>query len=232
MLHTSPGREEYQVDQEERAQQVYTPLRLTGRQLQWAGAAVAILTIAILIGYPFGIKLWDWIELLIVPAVIAGGGLWFNRQQRERELEIAERRTQDDALQAYLDQMSDMLIPNKDQPSLYTARPGDGLSSLARARTLTVLKRPKGDDEGKAQVVQFLYESGLTTKDRCVIDLNGADLDGANLLGFDIDLKKADLRSTHLRKARLIGTRLYEADLRGAYLDEADLRGPTSTEPI
>jgi len=56
--------------------------------------------------------------------VIAGGGLWLNRQQRERELgiareqreqevEIAERRTQDEALQAYLDQMSAMLIPNK-----------------------------------------------------------------------------------------------------------------------
>ena len=57
--------------------------------------------------------------------MIAGGGLWFNRQQRERELaiaseqrerdvDIAERRTQDEALQAYFDQMSDMLIPKTD----------------------------------------------------------------------------------------------------------------------
>lgn len=57
--------------------------------------------------------------------MIAGGGIWFNRQQRERELEIAseqrkreveiaEHRTQDEALQAYLDQISDMLILKTD----------------------------------------------------------------------------------------------------------------------
>jgi len=68
----------------------------------------------VLIGYRYDITLWDWLKLLIVPVVIAGGGLWFNRQQREREieiarqqreqeLEIAERRTQDEALQAYLE---------------------------------------------------------------------------------------------------------------------------------
>ena len=120
--------------------------RPSRRQLFWAGAASGLLTIAILIGYRYGITLWDWLKLLVVPAVIAGGGLWFNRQQRERELEIArkqreqelelaQRRTQDEALQVYLDQMSDMLIPKTDQPSLYKAKPGDSLSSVARART-------------------------------------------------------------------------------------------------
>ena len=94
----------------------------TGRQLLWTGGIVAVLAVAILIGYRYGITLWDWLELLIVPAVIAGGGFWFNRQQRERELEIAEQRAQDDALHAYLDQMSGMLVPNKDQPSRSTKR--------------------------------------------------------------------------------------------------------------
>jgi hypothetical protein len=48
---------------------------------------VLLLGILTLIGLPFGITLWAWVKLLIVPAVIAGGGLWFNRQQRERELQ-------------------------------------------------------------------------------------------------------------------------------------------------
>jgi hypothetical protein len=146
----------------------------TRRQVLWTVAAFAFLTVAILIGYRYGIMLWDWLDLLVVPAVIAAGGLWFNRQQRERELAIAERRTQDEALQANLNQMSDMLIPTKEQPSLYKARPGDSLSSVARARTLTVL--PRLDGERKGQVMQFLYEAGLIAKRRPVLDLSDADL--------------------------------------------------------
>src|SRR3989337_3589160 len=129
----------------------------TRRQLLWASVAVVLLTIAILIGYRYGITLWDWIELLIVPAVIAGGGIWFNRQQRERELENAEQRAetdrqianqhrQDELLQAYLDHVSTLLLENdlrspEGDPSQTT---GTALS-VARARTLTVLTRLDGD---------------------------------------------------------------------------------------
>jgi hypothetical protein len=223
MLHTSPRREESQVDQQQQS-----GWRPTRKQLLWAGAAVAFLTIAIIIGYRYCITLWDWIKLLIVPAVIAGGGLWFNRQQRERELgiareqreqevSIAERRTQDEALQAYLDQMSDMLVPNKDQPSLYKARPGDSLNSVARARTLTVLPRLDGDR--KARVVQFLYESGLIAGGHRVLVLRGADLRDAHL--FKAYLFQADLSEADLNGANLSGANLNEANLGAADLTDA-----------
>ena len=206
--------------------------RPTRRQLLWAGASVGLvlLTIAVLIGYRYDITLWDWLKLLVVPAVIAGGGVWFNRQQRERELEIAERRAQDEALQAYLDQMSGMLLPNKEQPSLYKARPGDSLSSVARARTLTVL--PRLDGERKARVVQFLYESGLISKDRPVLVLNGAalreaTLNVANLRGavlVEVDLGGAALGGADLREASLVLANLSGADLSRASLGSANLR--------
>jgi hypothetical protein len=183
--------------------------RPTRRQLLWACVAVAVLTIAILVGYRYGITLWDWIKLLIVPAVIAAGGLWFNRQQRERELETAERRTQDEALQAYLDQMSGMLIPaSKDLPSLYKARPGDSLSSVARARTLTVL--PRLDGGRKARVVPFVYESGLISSARRALDLKGADLREA-------DLRYANLSGANLTDANVTQWQLEQArSLEGA----------------
>ena len=200
----------------------------TRRQLLWAGAVVGLLAIAILIGYRYGITLWDWIKLLIVPAVIAGGGLWFNRQQRERELEIAreqrdreveiaDQRSQDEALQAYLDGMS-QLLTDKDRP-LHRAQLGDSLSIVARARTLTVL--PRLDCERKARVVQFLYESGLITADRVIVDLRGADLEGANLSGANLGL--ATLRGATLRRAHLYGAHLMEADLGEDDLSEAGL---------
>jgi len=189
---------------EERQVRVYTPLQLTGRQLLWAGVAVVLLTIAILIGYRYGITLWDWIKLLVIPAVIAGGGLWFNAQQREREQRIADERAQDEALQAYLDQIS-QLLTDKERP-LHRAQQGDSLSTVARARTLTVLSRLDG--HRKASVVQFLNESGLIRKDRLVLALDGADLGGADLREarlhmaslLEADLEKADLRGADLRK--------------------------------
>src|SRR5215208_5323312 len=193
MRHTSPRREEDRVVQEQQSR--WQPTR---KQLLWAGriAALAFLIIVIC-GYLLDWKwtgipkrtLCDWLQLLIIPAVLAGGGLWFNRQQREQELQTADRRAQDEALQGYLDQMSDMLIPSsKDLPSLYKARPGDSLSSVARARTLTVLPRLDGDR--KARVVQFLHESGLIAKRQPIVAMIGADLSGA-------DLKLAKLSAAH-----------------------------------
>src|SRR5215203_4380849 len=242
MLHTSRREGECWVEQEktprERAEDLMRLLvpdwRPTARQSLWAIRIVLAIVVGLglltVVGQPFGITLWDWLKLLVVPAVIAGGGLWFNRQQRERELDlarqqreqelvIAERRTQDEALHTYLDQISDMLIPNKDQPSLYKARPGDSLSSVARARTLTVLPRLDGDR--KARVVQFLHESGLIAKGRPVLDLRGADLSEADLSGAD--LREADLREAYLSEAQLSAASLSKANLRRANLGFADL---------
>jgi predicted membrane-bound spermidine synthase len=144
------------------------PWRPTTRQGLWAIRIGIVLGLLVAIGYSYGVTLWDWIKLLIVPAVIAGGGLWFNRQQRERELEIAREqrereqrianeRAQDEALQGYLDGMS-QLLTDKERP-LHKAQTSDSLSTVARARTLTVLGRLDGGR--KRSVLQFLFESGL-----------------------------------------------------------------------
>ena len=154
----------------------------------------------------------------MVPAVIAGGGIWFNTQQREREQRTAERRAQDETLQAYLDGMSHLLT-DKEQP-LHSARPDDRLSTVARARTLTVLERL--DSLRKRSVLQFLYESGLIYKEHTllnesdlierhhnIVGLRGADLSGARLIGTD--LSRADLMGADLSGAGLMGANLTDA---------------------
>ena len=83
-------------DQQQSHQQPYK------RQVLGALAIIAASTVAVLIGYRYDITLWDWIKLLIVPAVIAGGGLWFNAQQREREQGIANERARDEALNKHI----------------------------------------------------------------------------------------------------------------------------------
>jgi hypothetical protein len=85
--------------------------------------------------------------------------------------------------------MSEMLIPPVKTYHRCTKRangtPWDSLSSVARAWTLTVLL--KLDGYGKAQVVQFLYESGLIARDDCpILALNWADLRGVVLINTNL----------------------------------------------
>src|SRR5829696_5709886 len=115
--------------------------------------------------------------------------------------------------------MSVMLIPNKDQPSLYDEPPPDSLRSVARARTLTVLPRLAGD--GKGRVVQFLHEAGLISSERAVLDLSNANLSEADLRGAN--LREADLSNTLLSEANLSEANLSEANLSGADLGKAVL---------
>jgi uncharacterized protein YjbI with pentapeptide repeats len=204
------------------------------RTRYWQIAALlgGIFVGVILLGYVFNLKavgvadkgFWDWLELVIVPAALVLIAYWFSRsenrrtqeianQQRTLERKIADDRRQDDMLQAYLDGMS-QLLTDKARP-LRRARPGDNLSVVARARTLTVLPRLDGDR--KRSVLQFLYESDLITKGRATLDLTGANLERAVL--WEFNLSEADLSAAYLFRADL-----FRAGLRGAVLSEAFLR--------
>jgi uncharacterized protein YjbI with pentapeptide repeats len=166
--------------------------------------------------------LWDWFDLLIVPIVLALGGYLFTRSENQRTQEIARETRQEDTLQAYFDGMS-QLLTDKDRP-LHRTLLGDNLSTVARARTLTVLSRLDGDR--KARIVQFLFESGLIARDYRVLSLEGADLRGANLSEANlrmVDLSEADLRGAYLYRTNLSEAHLPRADLSNADLSNADL---------
>src|SRR5215217_7707410 len=113
-----------------------------------------------------GKTVWDFLQLLIVPLVVAVIGLWFATQQDARqqqfenqrsdaERKFADQRAQDEALQAYLDQMSQLILDRK----LLEAEQGTPLYTLAQARTSTVILRL--DAEHNESVTRFLINSGL-----------------------------------------------------------------------
>src|SRR5688500_1531550 len=54
--------------------------------------------------------LWRWLQLLIIPIVLAAGDFWFNNQSRKSELAIAQDRVREEALQRYLDRMSELVL--------------------------------------------------------------------------------------------------------------------------
>ena len=192
---------------------------------------------------------WDFLQLLIVPLMLVAIGLVFSlqqdaRQQRvedqraEAERELAEQRAQDEALQAYLDQMSQLMLERK----LLEAEPGDPVHTLAQARTSTIILRL--DAEHNESVTRFLSNSGLAldgeTSARLLSDITlshatlshaflpNADLISADLSGADLSdahLSNANLSNAYLHKANLSGAGLSHADLSGTILPNADLSG-------
>src|SRR5215217_5575289 len=172
-------------------------------------------------------------------------------QRAETDRQIAAQGRQDGMLQAYIDQIGQLLL-DKDRPLLKSAAArevrtdmdGDEVRTLARARTLTVLTSLDG--ERKRSVLQFLYESHLVIKGHVVVALRGADLREAELCTTNLseahlsaadlrnavldaaDLRGAELRDADLSDAKLTATNLHSAqlggaDLRNAYLHAADL---------
>jgi len=180
--------------------------------------------------------LWDWLELLIIPMILAIGALFFNKAERENEIKISNSRLYGAELQNYLDKISDLLL----KEGLRTSDEGSEVRKIARARTLAALSSLGGKQKG--MLVRFLYETGLINKGNSIISLQGADLigadlhrtnlDGADLRGVDLwgaNLRKASLRNTDLSHSELTKTILRfvdftNTDLSYSNLVEVDLR--------
>jgi uncharacterized protein YjbI with pentapeptide repeats len=191
-----------------------------------------------------GKTIWDWMGLLIVPVVLSLITVVFAWQQDIRqdqienkrakaERQLAEQRAQDEALQAYLDEMTQLILDRKlleaEPGDLGSTRPqerrGDPVHTLAQARTSTLILRL--DAEHNESVARFLSSSGLagyrSNSPRLLsgIALPGARLGGANLR--DANLFLANLSGANLTSTNLGEAYLGSADLSGANLSSADL---------
>jgi len=237
--------------------------------LIWIIVGVAILLICIRLGYRwswtgFGETsytkasgnqevepkktLWNWLDLLIVPAMLGLGAVWFSAQQEERQMMVEERRAnavqeaedqraQAEALQSYINEIAKLLLAEEDP--LRELTPEKAPVVVARARTLSLLDRL--DPERKRSVILFLYESQLIrSAGGSVLSLSGERGDSsitpsviklfyANLRGMSLApetyLRGVDMEAADLTGADLSDTILYEADLDDAILKEADLKG-------
>jgi Pentapeptide repeats (8 copies) len=184
-----------------------------GQALVWVIRGAVVLGVFVLIAFAVDKTLWGWLDLLIVPAVLAIGGYLFNSSQNQATQRAAERRAQDEALQAYLDQIGQLLLEKGLRRSVENGGENSGEARvLARARTLSVLRML--NPERKTNVVLFLQEAS-------VIQGSPLDSDPEPI----IPLFEADLSGTKLNNTNLVGVDLHDAKLIGANLSGADLRG-------
>ncbi len=150
------------------------------------------------------------------------GTAWFTTKQGQVSDAENKDNQREAALQAYIDKMSELLLAQ----NLRNSSVDEEVRKIARVRTLTVLRRC--DAERKGTVLRFLLEAGLIDKDKCIIDLTGADLSNASLSGADLsgaDLSGAKLSHADLSDANLGGATLSRANLRFANLSDAKLGG-------
>jgi hypothetical protein len=127
--------------------------------------------------------LWDWLQLLVVPLVLALGAFALNAAQSDRdrrqedrraaqqrmleerraasERASAEDRVREDTLRAYIQQMSDLITRHG---VVEAPRYGRGAETNALARTLTLVALRRLDGRRKGLVVQFLTEAKLITQ--------------------------------------------------------------------
>ncbi|MCE2662610.1 MAG: pentapeptide repeat-containing protein [Microcystis sp. M53603_WE2] len=190
---------------------------------------------------------WDWLQLLIVPLMLALGAFYLNSAADFRDYQIAQERKQQEILTDYFSKMQDLIVETKkikETPSSKESNPEERLllefRPTAQALTLSVLEQLDGKRKGK--VITYLAESQLINKIDPLIQLGGANLQklelkgrqvfssinivGANMTATelsDILISDSDLSTVNLTEAVLQDVTFENSNLSGINLDGASL---------
>src|SRR5215216_6413646 len=123
--------------------------------------------------------------------------------QVERALEVENERAQDAAVQAYLDQLTQLLVTQSDD-ALIRMQVDDDVRQVIQARWEPLLRSLSSTR--RWSLVRFLGVIGLLARDRPLVSLVGADLRG-------VDGRDAPLQGVYLQGARMQGANVISADL-------------------
>jgi hypothetical protein len=190
--------------------------------------------------------LYDWLQLLIVPFVIAVAGYVINltisrgeqaatAQRDKTERDIASDRQNEVALKEYIDKMSELLL----HENLRESTEEDEVRNVARF--LTAITVVRLDARRKEYLFGFLKDSKLIGTES-IIKLSGLNfsriyLKNRNLTGLNFSgvfMIEANLINTNLTNSNFSSATLTDADLTGANLShtnltDADLTGAKVT---
>ncbi|MFN6274642.1 MAG: pentapeptide repeat-containing protein [Microcystis sp.] len=198
---------------------------------------------------------WDWLQLLIVPLMLAFGASYLNYASETRDKQIAEERKQQELLKDYFSKMQTLIVETKkskdSQPKIVETKKSvettkskdsqpnpDGAPLLpefipiAQALTLAVLDELDGKRKGK--VISYLADSKLITanikdqKSKPVIDLRKANLKEIVLEDVSLDglsITGADMTEAKLTEVILTNSNLVSSKFINATLDTVDFSG-------
>lgn len=188
---------------------------------------------------------WDWLELLIIPAGLALIVYLFNQSENSREREIAQDDRHEDILQHYFDKMTDLMMnenwlvksglsdkKNVEANGFKINAMSEGLFDIARVRTVSALRALEIDKKRQTSIMHFLKEIDLYNPDlkpALLIDAIMSDIDLSELSLYQIIMMEVNLTNSNLEKTNLSGANLEyvnltDANLRNSNLTSTNLR--------
>jgi uncharacterized protein YjbI with pentapeptide repeats len=182
---------------------------------------------------------WDWLQLLIVPLMLALGAFYLNSAADFRDYQIAQERKQQEILTDYFSKMQGLIVETKKIKETSGYKESNSEERLllefrptAQALTLSVLEQLDGERKGK--VIIYLAESQLITVDnnepypQPEIKLDGANLKGMVLNDVDQVVKNGNKLRVIINKSDMTDSRFKRIGL----LANSDLKGSNFSNSI
>ena len=180
---------------------------------------------------------WDWLQLLIVPLMLAFGGLYVNYAFETRDKQIAEEGKKQELLKDYFSKMQTLILAEKTlpksnnkptgSPSLDQNQPKLSPESQAIAKALTFAVLDELDGKRKGKVISYLADSKLIIEDPTLKSKSEINLEHANLKDIvlqDVVMPFVKINNADMTNARLDNVDLSNSDLADSDLSEATLK--------
>jgi hypothetical protein len=180
---------------------------------------------------------WDWLQLLIVPLMLAFGAFYLNYASETRDKQIAEEGKQQELLKDYFSKMQTLILAEKTlpksnnkptgSPSLDQNQPKLSPESQAIARALTLAVLDELDGKRKGKVISYLADSKLIIEDPMLKSKSEINLEHANLKYIvlqDVVMPFVKINNADMTNARLDNVDLSNSDLADSDLSEATLK--------
>lgn len=189
-----------------------------------------------------GKTLWDWLDLLIAPGILAIIAWKFTDSQKNKEIEVSSTQYRENVFHEYILNISSYITDG----TIYLSN--SNLVETIRINTLNTLRILDGEQKG--QLIRFLHDAKLIgwspnyddegEKIAPIIRLKDADLNGINLSGtyslemydenrkkiqpyFNVNLNGIDLSFTNLSHANLQGIQIFEGNFTASNLEYSKL---------
>ncbi len=168
--------------------------------------------------------LWDWLQLLIFPLVVAGLGTAVSLIQKNTEQKISSDKDNETALESFMDSLFKLALEN----NLAEIEPPVRLFLETKVHNLA----RRLDGYRKGLLLQFLYKTELTRRSSPLISLENADFARADLKSMilvDQDFTGISLAQADMTDGIFYGSDFYFADLTGARLVDAKINDSNLT---